>query len=179
MTDAELSSVEAQSLIDISQFTNLNGSQNVIHVDLGIDVDIMAHMASMKMGYYNSGWDIDMTNYYLGSTDQTTPLKWNGIFMEFGFDNISNNTTRTLNYIDIGTPSANGTVTAAMNSVSALVSPGGNVPNGVLQRYTGLAGTNTTVTFNNEPVSFLFASKYSYNGANVTGIFNKIPNLTP
>jgi len=59
--------------------------------------------------------------YFWGGLDHTTsPLKWQGLFVDFGFDNISNNATRTLNYIEIGTMSASGMVRGTINTINGM-----------------------------------------------------------
>jgi hypothetical protein len=200
MSDADLSDVDGQALFSIVQFTNATyslsntggalapgtGSQNIIRLNLGLDVQMFGLAKSQKLGYYDdgshgSGWDIDQTNLSMGSADHTTsPLTMNGVYLEFGFDNINNNATRVLNYIDVGTMHASGKITATINTINTLASNNGTGQNnGVLLRATG-SGTRT-IHFSNEVLSFLFATKYRYtdnsgNGTNVSGIFMKLPN---
>jgi hypothetical protein len=188
MSDSELSDIQGQALFNITQYDSTygTGSNNVIRIDLGIDLELLAHMDSMKLGYYNNGtntgWDEDITNFFWGSVDRTVPLKWNGIFLELGFDNIGSNTTRTLNYIDLGTTNATGQITGTMNTINGLMADPGAPNSGILHRQT--VGAAKTITFSNEPMSFVFATKYSYtNGVNsennLNGIFIKIPNYKP
>lgn len=202
MSDSELSSIEGQSLFTISEYGSSygTGSANVIHMDLGIDMEIMAHVDSMKMGYYtnqavggggggDTGWDNDLTSVTLGGiTHTTTPLKLSGLFLELGFgDNgttstyISSNATRKLNYIDVGSHNVNGQLSASLNTVTGLFTDYGTGQNaGVLLRQTA-SGTRT-LHFTNELLSVVFASKYRYVNSsggvtdNLRGIFQKIPN---
>ena len=185
MSDAELSDTDAQAFFNITQLTNAYGSQNVIHIDLGVQQVINAHIDSFKMGYYNNGggwgWDMDYTDYYWGSTDMTSdPLVWNGIFLEFGFDNIGTAATRTLNYIDFGTFHATGPITANINKLNGIVLDSGTGQNnGVMIRQT--ASGRRTINFNNEVLSFLFAQKYVYTdqggtSTTLSGIFQKLPS---
>jgi len=185
MSDSELSNVEGQALFQISNLGDTGtGSANVIKIDLGIDLNMFAHMDSFRMGYYtnadgNNGWDVDTTNYYWGSSDLTsTPLVFKGLFLELGFDNISNNATRTLNYLDIGTSSASGTIMGTLNTLNGMIATSGTGQNGgVLLRQTA-SGTRT-VSFNNWMLSFVFATKYTYHSSSgLHGIFIKIPNYT-
>ncbi|PKN52947.1 MAG: hypothetical protein CVU55_06930 [Deltaproteobacteria bacterium HGW-Deltaproteobacteria-13] len=200
MSDAELSNIEGQSLFTITQYGSSygTGSANVIRMDLGIDMEIMAHADSLKMGYYtnqavgfasggDTGWDNDLTKVTLGGiTHTTTPLKLSGLFLELGFgDNGTTSTyvtsnTRKLNYIDVGSRNVNGQLSASLNTVTGLFMDVGTGQNsGVLLRQTA-SGTRT-IHFTNELLSVVFASKYRYatgGGSmdDLRGIFQKIPN---
>lgn len=196
MSDAELSDVEGQAIISIHQYTGSSavnfgtanyatGSQDVIRLMLGLDMEMTAHMRSFKMGYYDYpvtygvGWDQDQTNYFWGTSDRTTPLRWRGVFIDFGFDSYTSNTSRVLNYVEIGTMSASGQITASLNTMTGLVQGGTGQNQGVLIRQTA-SGTRI-VNFNDEVMSFVFATKYNYsspagNTAGLSGIFVKIPN---
>jgi hypothetical protein len=192
MSDEELSNTNAQAFFSLAQTSNQYGSQNVITLNLGARVDVLAHVDSFKIGYYyNSsspepwGWDYNVTNFFFGGSNQHTstsvePLVLKGLFLQVGFDNISNATTRKLNYIDFGTMSASGPVTGSLRMLNALVSNAGTGQNnGVLLRQT--AAGRQTIIFADEPMTFLFAAKYSYtdNGgattSNLRGFFQKIP----
>jgi len=188
MTDSELSSLEGQALFSISQYSGLNtwgtGSSNVIHINLGIDVEIMGYMTSSKMGYWNnglgSGWDLDTTNYYYGSTTRSSsPLIWHGLYLEFGFDNISTSATRVLNYIEFGTMHATGQVSGVIGTITGLMSNVGTGQNsGVMLRQT--ASSHQVTHFTDEVLGFVFASKYRYDtygyNCDLKGIFQKLPN---
>lgn len=195
LTDDDLADVEAQSsLFQVYQFTNAsltpwNGtdSQNIVRLSLNIDLEMMSHMQSFKLGYYNNGsatgWDQDTTNYFWGDVERTgSSLVWHGLFIDFGFDNLTSNTTRTLNYIEVGTMSCTGQVTGTINTINGMISDGGTGQNnGVLIRQTATA--TRTIHFNNEIMSFIFATRYRYQvyltsgtGSTVSGIFIKIPN---
>ncbi|MGD0277808.1 MAG: hypothetical protein ABSC11_00725 [Smithella sp.] len=181
MSDSELSNIDGQSLFNITTYSNINGSNNVIQIDLGIDVNIFSYQYNYKMGYYNGGWDLDTQNFYYGSQDGTTsPLILEGIYMEFGFDNITNNAGRTLNYIEFGSKHVYGNVSGTMSTVSGLFTNQGTGQNsGVLYRQT--ASGKQVLHFNNDIMGFIFASKYVYTDpegdvSTVKGIFNLIPN---
>lgn len=196
MSDADLSDVKGQaSFFRITQFTNATltpwsqtGSTNVIRLELGLVNKMNAHMQSFKMGYWNNGdtlgWDQDTTNYFWGAFDHSSsPMTWNGIYIDIGFDNLGNNATRTLNYIELGTMSASGRITGALNTINSLISTNGTGQNqGVLLRQTG-SGFRTC-HFNNEVMAFIFATKYRYvagpsgaTTAGLQGIFIKIPSF--
>jgi hypothetical protein len=191
MSDSDLADVEGQALFSITQYTNSTmssggwvgtDSSNVVRISLGIDMEMNAHIRSFKLGYYDGGWDQDTTNYFWGSTDHvTSPLTWTGVFLDFGFDNISDNATRTLNYIEIGTMSASGKITGTINTINGFALSGGTGQNaGVMLRQTA-SGTRT-VHFDNDIMSFVFAAKYRYTDQtgdgtpNLSGIFIKIPS---
>jgi len=169
MSDEELSNTNAQAFFNLTQTSNQYGSQNVITLNLGARVDILAHLDSFKIGYWDNsgwGWDYNVTNFYFGGSDQDTnvnapPLVLKGLFLQVGFDNISNAATRKLNYIDFGSMSASGPVTGSFQMLNALASNAGTGQNnGVLIRQT--AAGRQTITLADEPMSFLFAAKYSY-----------------
>jgi len=182
MSDLELSNVEGQALINVVESSNVNGSTDVIRVNMGIDWTLQAYVGSVKLGYYNNGkttdWDENITNLFLGSVDRSSSLILSGLYLEVGFDNLSNDATRKLNYIELGTNSATGSVTGTMNTVSALMAAGnGGSNNGVVTRLAD--GSTKTITFNDETLSLLFTSKYNYStSSNLSGIFIKMPSNT-
>ena len=202
MSDSELSEIEGQAFFKIEHFPASSefwdvvnpsgapvgrkyntGSQNVIRISMGIDVEAHAFIESQKMGYYNGGWDQDHTNFWVGdrsSTGDGGPLRLNGLYIDLGYDNIGNAANRTLNYVEIGSMRVMGNVTQTINSINGLIAAGTGANNGVMLRQTA-SGTRV-VNFNNEIMSFVFASKYNYesnaNSTNtvVSGIFLKIPS---
>lgn len=183
MSDLELSNVEGQALINVVQYSNVNGSTDVIRVNMGIDMNLQAYVGSMKLGNYDKGdgkglgWDENITNLFLGSVDRSSSLVLSGIYLEVGFNNLSNDATRKLNYIELGTNSATGSVTGTMNTISALMAGNGGSNTGVVTRLAD--GSTKTITFNNESLSFLFTSKYNYStSSNLSGIFIKMPGNT-
>lgn len=198
LSDAELSDVEGQALFNVTHYSGSAAipfgsqsystqSQDVIRLDLGLDAFQIAHMKSFKLGYYyglqegslNTGWEQDTTNYFWGTTDRTTPLRWTGVFIDFGFDNYSTDSTRVLNYVEIGTMSCSGKVTGTINTVTALVQGGTGTNSGVMLRQT--AAGQRIITYENELLSFVFATKYRYvapntsDTGNLGGIFIKMP----
>lgn len=202
MSDSELSEIEGQAFFKIEHFPASSefwdvvdpsgapvgrkyntGSQNVIRISMGIDVEAHAFIESQKMGYYNGGWDQDHTNFWVGdrsSTGDGGPLRLNGLYIDLGYDNIGNAANRTLNYVEIGSMRVTGNVTQTINSINGLIASGTGANNGVMLRQTA-SGTRV-VNFSNEIMSFVFASKYNYesnaNSTNtvVSGIFLKIPS---
>ena len=202
MSDSELSEIEGQAFFKIEHFPASSefwdvvdpsgapvgrkyntGSQNVIRISMGIDVEAHAFIESQKMGYYNGGWDQDHTNFWVGdrsSTGDGGPLRLNGLYIDLGYDNIGNAANRTLNYVEIGSMRVTGNVTQTINSINGLIADGTGANNGVMLRQTA-SGTRV-VNFNNEIMSFVFASKYNYESnvgsknTVVSGIFLKIPS---
>lgn len=202
MSDSELSEIEGQAFFKIEHFPASSefwdvvdpsgapvgrkyntGSQNVIRISMGIDVEAHAFIESQKMGYYNGGWDQDHTNFWVGdrsSTGDGGPLRLNGLYIDLGYDNIGNAANRTLNYVEIGSMRVTGNVTQTINSINGLIAAGTGANNGVMLRQTA-SGTRV-VHFNNEIMSFVFASKYNYESNDgstntvVSGIFLKIPS---
>ncbi len=202
MSDSELSEIEGQAFFKIEHFPASSefwdvvdpsgapvgrkyntGSQNVIRISMGIDVEAHAFIESQKMGYYNGGWDQDHTNFWVGdrsSTGDGGPLRLNGLYIDLGYDNIGNAANRTLNYVEIGSMRVTGNVTQTINSINGLIAAGTGANNGVMLRQTA-SGTRV-VNFNNEIMSFVFASKYNYESnvdstnTVVSGIFLKIPS---
>jgi len=202
MSDSELSEIEGQAFFKIEHFPASSefwdvvdpsgdpvgrkyntGSQNVIRISMGIDVEAHAFIESQKMGYYNGGWDQDHTNFWVGdrsSTGDGGPLRLNGLYIDLGYDYIGNAANRTLNYVEIGSMRVTGNVTQTINSINGLIAAGTGANNGVMLRQTA-SGTRV-VNFNNEIMSFVFASKYNYESnvgstnTVVSGIFLKIPS---
>ena len=212
MSDSELSEIEGQAFFKIEHFPASSefwdvvdpsgapvgrkyntGSQNVIRISMGIDVEASAFIESQKMGYHMGqegdnlfdswGWDQDHTNFWIGDRSDTgsgAPLKLNGLYIDLGYDYIGNAANRTLNYVEIGSMRVTGNVTQTINSINGLIAAGTGANNGVMLRQTA-SGTRV-VNFNNEIMSFVFASKYNYESnvdstnTVVSGIFLKIPS---
>jgi hypothetical protein len=198
LTDSELSDIDSQAIFRITHYTGSaaipfgtypayqTGSTDTIRLELGLDMEMSAYIRSFKLGYYDGGWDQDVTNYYWGRRTSsgpvlTEPLRWTGLFLDFGFDNLADNATKVLNYIEVGTPSATGQVTGTLNQVNTLALTGTGSNQGLALRATG-AGTRR-IQFSNSPMSFVFATKYSYTSRSHTGtthtglsgIFIKVP----
>ncbi len=182
-------------------YTRYNtGSDNVIRISLDMEVQAHGFVAAQKHGYrygmqggvgllnlYQDqwGWDIDFPNFWVGdrSPDGTgAPLKLDGIILDVGFDNIGDNATRTLNYIEVGSLHTTGNVTQTLERVNGLFIQGGTgTNNGVAYRQTA-SGTRV-VNFNNQVFTFVFANKYDYMVRSgdtpprpIVGTFVKIPN---
>ena len=117
MDDNELSDVTAAGF---SSFTLQDG---VTRAYLNIEAQTFTQIDSLKMGYYNSGWDEDWTNVSLGSSTQDLVCK--GLYIEANFTNITDGTARTLDSLKVGTPSMTGPISADFNSFSGRIETGG------------------------------------------------------
>ena len=138
LSDGELSSVHASGF---STFT-LDG--NTVNINFtGVTLSTWTEIQSMKVGYYLKGttaWDTDWTTVSLGTS--STDLVAQGFYIKAGFSgDITNPATRQLEYVQIGTTSLTGIVSANFNSFS------GSLDNGV----TNISRTNlgaATITSN-------------------------------
>lgn len=199
LTDSELSDIDSQAIFRITHYTGSaaipfgtyrpysTGSTDVLRLELALDMELSAHFRSFKLGYYDGSWDQDVTLYYWGNRTaaggiENNPLIWRGLFIDFGFDNIANNSTRALNYLEVGTPYATGQITGTLNSVHSLALTGTGSNHGLALRAT--AGGTRVINFDNSTMSFVFATKYSYTSrqhtgntkTGLSGIFVKIPD---
>jgi hypothetical protein len=121
LSDGELSSVHASGF---STFT-LDG--NTVNINFtGVTLSTWTEIQSMKMGYYLKGttaWDNDWTTVSLGSS--ATDLVAKGLYIKVGFSgDITNPATRQLEYVQIGTTSLTGDVSANFNSFSGTLDNG-------------------------------------------------------
>jgi len=119
LTDVQLAQVCGAGF---SEFT-LNTTTGIALMNFpGITVSTFADINSIKMG--NSGttnapvWDQNWTSVTLGTNN--VDLVANGLYIEMGYNpaTINNATSRTLNYIKIGTPSLTGSIAAFFQSLS-------------------------------------------------------------
>jgi hypothetical protein len=111
MNDNELSDVTA------SGFSSFTLQDDITKVYFNIEARTFTEIESLKMGYYNNGWDENWTNVSLGNS--TTDLICKGLYIEAKFTNITNNPslgTRTMDSIKIGTPSMTGPISATYTS---------------------------------------------------------------
>ena len=138
--DEELSEVTGEGF---SSFTLQDG---VARAFFNINVSTYTQIDSLKMGYYNGGWDQDWTNVSLGSASEDLQIK--GVYIEASFSNISDPATRQLNYIKVGTPDLTGDISANFNSFSGRITlqDGTDYVNG----YRQSLGTRTLTGHNSE-----------------------------
>ncbi len=118
LSEGEMAAVYAYGF---SEFT-LTGDLARINFN-NITISTWTEISSMKMGYYDKGgttaWDNDWTTVSAGTSG--SDLVGKGLFIEAKFSNIAGSTTRTLEYLRIGTPNLLGTVSANFNSFSGTV----------------------------------------------------------
>jgi hypothetical protein len=122
LSEGELSSIYATGF---SKF-DLNTSTGIARIDLNtMTLSTYTTIDTLKMGYYNKtgyglGWDQSWAGpVSLGSG--TSDLVFNGLYIEAKFSNVTNSSTRTLDYLRIGTPDLTGTVSANFSSFSGEV----------------------------------------------------------
>jgi len=122
LSDGEMAAIYAKGL---SSFT-LDG--NTVNINFsGVTLSTWTEIQSMKMGYYLKGgttaWDNDWTTVSLGTS--STDLVAQGLYIKVGFSgDITNPATRQLEYVQIGTTSLTGPISANFNSFSGTLDNG-------------------------------------------------------
>jgi hypothetical protein len=117
MNDSELSDVTAAG------FSSFEWEDSVAKAYFNIQTSTFTEIQSLKMGFYNSGWDEDWTNVSLGSASEDLLIK--GVFIEASFSNLTDPENRSLDSLRIGTPSLTGPITANFNSFSGCIQTAG------------------------------------------------------
>ena len=116
LADADLAQIYGTGF---SEFT-LNTTTGIALMNFpGITVSTFTEINSMKMGYYNGGWDQDWIGQGTGNVllgNSSTDLVFSGLYIETQFANVTNSATRQLQYVRIGTQSLTGPVTANFQS---------------------------------------------------------------
>jgi len=129
LSDREMAAIYAHGL---SSFTQIGNIANINFT--GVTLSTWTEIQSMKVGYYLKGttaWDNDWTTVSLGTS--STDLVAQGLYIKAGFSgDITNPATRQLEYVQIGTTSLTGPISANFNSFS------GTLDNGV----TNISRTN-------------------------------------
>lgn len=115
VSDEELSEVTGEGF---SSFT-LDPATGVARAFFNVNAYTYTEIDSLKMGYYDGGWDQDWTNVSLGSATEDLQVK--GLYLEAGFSSLTDPANRQLNYIRIGTPSLTGPITADFTSFSGKI----------------------------------------------------------
>jgi hypothetical protein len=143
LSDGELSFVHGAGFSQFTLSTDTNGNSLATFNFSGVTLSTWTEIQSMKMGYYLKGttaWDNDWTTVSLGTS--ATDLVAQGFYIKAGFSgDITNPATRQLEYVQIGTASLTGPISANFNSFS------GSLDNGV----TNISRTNlgaATITSN-------------------------------
>lgn len=171
MNDNELSDVTAAG------FSTFSIQDGVTRAYLNIQAATFTQIDSLKMGYYNNGWDEDWTNVSLGSPTQDLVLK--GLYIQANFTNITDDTARTLTSLMVGTPSMTGPISATFNSFSGRIETGGSPGTStalgtpgtlVYEGYRANLGQSTITSTNSEFNMQLSASGwwFYWNNATIT-----------
>lgn len=122
LSDGEMAAIYAKGF---SSFT-LDG--NTVNINFtGVTLSTWTEIQSMKMGYYLKGgttaWDNDWTTVSLGTS--STDLVAQGLYIKVGFSgDITNPATRQMEYVQIGTTSLTGPISANFNSFSGTLDNG-------------------------------------------------------
>lgn len=120
LSDGEMAAINAGGF---SNFT-LNSSGLVTLAFDGVSISTYTEIGQMAMGYYDKGsgnaWDNDWTNVSLGNST-ADPLIATGLYIKAQFTNIDNPATRTLDWVQIGANSLQGTITADFNTFSGTI----------------------------------------------------------
>jgi hypothetical protein len=158
--DEELAEVTGEGF---SSFT-LTG--DVAKAYFNINASTYTEIASLKMGYYDAGWDQDWTSVKLGS--ESTDLVCKGLYIEAGFTDISSSSARTLNYVKFGTQSMTGPISATFNSFSGHIE---NPTDGVLVDGRRINLGSKTITSTNSEFSVTIDKNsgwwFSWNNATI------------
>ena len=143
MKDDELSDVNAAG------FSSFTLTDDVTRAYFNVEAQTFTEIQSLKMGYYNNGWDEDWTNVSLGSS--TEDLICKGLYIEASFSNISDGATRTLNSLKVGTPSMTGPITANFNSFSGCIKTAG-VTDPIVNQSRGPLNSGQLTTIYSNPL---------------------------
>lgn len=121
LSDNEMAAINAGGF---SEFT-LDGTGLATLAFNGVSISTYTTIGQMAMGYYDNGggtpgWDNNWTNVSLGNSS-ADPLVATGLYIKAQFSNVDNSGTRTLDWIQIGANSLQGTITADFNSFSGTI----------------------------------------------------------
>jgi hypothetical protein len=134
LSDGEMAAIYAHGFSTFTLSTDTNGNSLATINFSGVTLSTWTEIQSMKVGYYLKGttaWDNDWTTVSLGTS--STDLVAQGFYIKAGFSgDITNPATRQLEYVQIGTTSLTGPISANFNSFS------GSLDNGV----TNISRTN-------------------------------------
>ena len=134
LSDGEMAAIYAHGFSTFTLSTDTNGNSLATINFSGVTLSTWTEIQSMKLGYYLKGttaWDNDWTTVSLGTS--STDLVAQGLYIKVGFSgDITNPATRQLEYVQIGTTSLTGPISANFNSFS------GTLDNGV----TNISRTN-------------------------------------
>jgi len=112
MTDEELSAISGHGFTRFT-LTQENGL-DVARMDINFRAGTFTEIESMKMGYYDGGWDESWLGVSMGSS--ANDLALGGFYFEAQFIDINDASTRQLQRVTIGWQSVTGTVAADFSS---------------------------------------------------------------
>ena len=125
LSDGELSSVHATGF---SSFTitpdGIDPAISYAKMSFNtMTVSTYTTIDTLKMGYWGTptkAWDQEWSGVKLGSTT-TGDLVFDGLYIEAKFKNITDSSTRQLEYLRIGTPKLTGDISANFTSFSGTI----------------------------------------------------------
>lgn len=125
---AEMRAISDEMLSEITGegFCSFTMEGGVVRADFDITASTRTHVDRLQMGYWDNGsglgWDQDWEDVDFGYTGYT--LNCNGLFFEAGFSNITDPSSRQLEYLRVGSPSVTGRIRADFRSFTGTI--GGN-----------------------------------------------------
>jgi hypothetical protein len=121
LSDGELSSIHATGFSSFTLLTD-SGDPTLSYAKMSFNtmmVSTYTTIDTLKMGYYTKGtlgWDNAWTGVSLGTP--SADLVFDGLYIESKFTNVTDSSTRQLDYLRIGTPNLQGDVSANFTSFS-------------------------------------------------------------
>jgi hypothetical protein len=124
LSDGEMAAVYAQGFSSFTLSTDTNTDISLATMSFpNISIGTYTQINQMAMGYYSksgtTAWDNNWTNVSLGTPG--TDLIAQGLYIKAEFSGITNNGTRQLDYVQIGTTSLKGDISANFNSFSGTI----------------------------------------------------------
>jgi hypothetical protein len=118
LSDGELSSVLATGFSSFT-ITPDGGDPTISYAKMSFNTTVSTYTTidTLKMGYYTKGtlgWDNAWTGVSLGTS--SADLVFDGVYIEAKFKNITDSSTRQLEYLRIGTPKLTGDISANFGS---------------------------------------------------------------
>ncbi len=129
LTEENLSDIYGTGLLNFSiEHRSIKTTNNVllpdgyVHhdvavIDIGTEIDLHAEVDSLKLGHYDNGWDVNITNLTAGKSE-SRPLSLDGLKIEVAFDDIAS-PNRKLLFIKAGSDDINGNLNGDFHSLNA------------------------------------------------------------
>ncbi len=154
-------SVEHRSVKTTNRLLLPDGYVNhdVAVIEIGTELDLYATVDSLKLGYYDNGWDVDITDLTAGKS-KDRPLSLDGLKIEVAFDDI-NSPDRKLLFIKAGSDDIDGNLNGDFHSlnVDGKVNVLLLLPILLNARRTGLGGLLNSIEFNHTDFWVAFANQ--------------------